>query len=146
MVGMDAIGMVDQFRLDRLARAHRTACSGTGPCSPTGGECVLAGRQLSGIRSGSPDDGPSRIKPRPNRLRVPSAHTPTLRACSVSIYHSPARGAQSRCRQPQSLTRSLAGHHSPLCIQLTPNALFHLALSRSHGWTARTVSCCLRLG
>ena len=40
--------------------------------------------------------------------------------------------SHTRCREPKSLTRSLATCHSPPSFPLTPKTLFYKALSRSH--------------
>ena len=59
-----------------------------------------------------------RLSRKPRRVRGGDPHKP--------IRHSRARG-----RQRKSLTRSLAGRHSPFSVPLTPKSLFHKALSRS---------------
>ena len=45
--------------------------------------------------------------------------------------HKPIRHSRARCRQRKSLTRSLAGRHSPFSVPLTLKSLSHKALSRS---------------
>ena len=56
--------------------------------------------------------------------------SPALRARLEATRRCPRGWSCPRCQQPQSLSRSLAGYVSPPSVQLTPTALFHLALSR----------------
>ena len=57
--------------------------------------------------------------------------SPTLRARSKPSCHGPPRWTRSRCRQPKSITWSLAACRSPPSVQLTPKVLVRQALSRS---------------
>ena len=55
----------------------------------------------------------------------------TLRARSKLSCHGPPRWTRFRCRQPKSITWSLAACRSPPSVQLTPKVLVRQALSRS---------------
>ena len=69
----------------------------------------------------------------PSRKPLPHTRcsTPTVPACPASTCDGTPRGAQARSRRPKSLTRPLAACHLLPIVQLTPKALFYLALSRS---------------
>ena len=64
--------------------------------------------------------------------RKPLAHTrcsiPTVPTCPASTCDGTRCGAQARSRRPKSSTRPLGACHLLPSVQLTPKALFHLAL------------------
>ena len=91
-----------------------------------------------------------------NRSRLtstkPPARTPfarTRRGCPVSrawpepIPRCTSHWPHSGCRQPKSLTRSLAGCRTMMDLQPSPKALFHLIFSRNGRRDRLSPSCCL---
>lgn len=127
---MDAIQIPTQFHLERLwgisdclrgygGRGSRS-CAG----APAPNATRYAGYCDPGRRIGTKQ--PSR-----NPLAFTWRGTPIPRTCPARICHCTPRRAWVHRRQPRSLARSLADWHPPPGVQLTPRALFHLALARS---------------
>ena len=87
--------------------------------------------QIVACANNDPSSWPPRNDALGNRSRPPGVWNLSQRAGLKPIRHGPGHWTRSRCGQPKSLTRSLAGCGSPLNDQLTPKALFHQASLRS---------------
>ena len=128
--GVDALGIPDQSRLDRMVGADRTASAGCGAPYARG---QASAPSLNAMRYANRD--PSRLTAANRASWNPLARTrgriPALRADWKPSRHGTPRWTRSRWRPPNSLSRSLAGCRSPVSVRLTPKSLFHRALSQS---------------
>ena len=115
------------------------------------GQVHLCQTQIVAYANSDPSSWSPRNEALGNRSRPPGVRNPSQRAGLKPIRHGPAHWTRSRCGQPKSLTRSLAGCGSPLNDQLTPKALFHQAslrsdrLVRPHGVMSSVALSCPRI-
>ena len=81
--------------------------------------------------------------------RYPPRNSPFDKGSRDRRGSPPLRSSMDPLRSaagPKSLSRSLAGYDSPARVQLTPKALFHLAILRSDRHDRPSGSCCLGRG
>ena len=128
---MDASGIPEQSRLDRLVGVNRNACGRFGVPVPRPRASGL--RRTQSATDANRD--PSRLTAAYPSSRKPlvciQPRGPVLRVSSKPNCHGSPRWPCRRWRQPKFSTRSLAACRSPPSVQLNPKVLIHQTLSGS---------------